>query len=606
MTPEQLGPYRIGKPLGKGGMGTVFAAIEESSGETAAVKVLSAALGREEGFRDRFAAEIESLRKLRHPNIVRLLGFGVDEELHYYAMELVEGRSLEDELRSGRKFSWREVTDIGTQICRALRHAHDRGVIHRDVKPANLLITTDGCVKLSDFGIAKLFGNTGMTTNGGVLGTADFMSPEQADGRPVTHRCDLYSLGTVLYALLAGQPPFRGKNMLDVLQMQRFAEPESLRRLGCRLPNELEEFVRHLMHKEPERRVPTALAATRRLELIRELPDPAVQLEPPASAALPASSSSPHDMPTIDQPTAGLSQPVAPSIDPKALTARPRQSPEGPLDPTALPSSAVATPSTTTRYRLSDIRRRFTAVRDDEDLLADETWGERAMGLVSPGTWVLVVALLMIGFATWYLVQPPSADRLYDRIQGAMQSERIDNPLQLDLDVKTFLTYYNNDARSREVERAQAVLKRAALRRRMERLARQVTASGKQTAAVSVYLRALRDEQTNPQACRDRLAALTTLLETRVDVAQEDREILELARDKVGELNQLLAQTARELHERTQADIDKIEARLGSDPDWAREQLEAHRTILTGEPGAEELMSRIKTLLGQISQSGVK
>jgi serine/threonine-protein kinase len=597
MNPEQLGPYRIGKPLGKGGMGVVFAAVEETTGEAAAVKVLSAVLGREEGFRDRFAAEIESLRMLRHPNIVRLLGYGVDEELHYYAMELVEGRSLEDELRAGRQFTWREVTDIGLQICRALRHAHDRGVIHRDVKPANLLITTDGSVKLSDFGIAKLFGNSGMTSNGGVLGTADFMSPEQADGRPVTHRCDLYSLGTVLYALLAGQPPFRGKSMVEVLHMQRFAEAESLRKHTRRLPNELEELVRQLMHKEPERRVPTALAATRRLEIIRELPDPPeVEYKPLVTPA--DSSSSPHEMQTIDQPTAGAEQPVAKSIDPKAVTSRPRQFPAGPMEPTALHSAAApARLSTTTRHRMSVLQRRFTAV-GDEEMIGDETWGERAVGLVSPGTWVLVVALLVIGFMTWYMVQPPSADWLYGRITTAVQSERIENVSQLGQDIKKFLTYYSGDSRSREVENAQRTLSRWELQRRMERLARQVTKTGTLTFVERTYLEALRKESNDPVECRNLLQQLLDVYSGEDGLSGIDRQILELAGQKVPELNQRLAQAIDEdeLRER----IGRIEAKLNDDPDGVRKKLESLRTLLKEYPNTSELLERIETLLKKI------
>jgi serine/threonine-protein kinase len=128
-------------------------------------------------------------------------------------MELIDGTSLEDELRAGRRFEWAEVKEIAVQVCAALKHAHDRGVVHRDIKPANLLLARDGKVKLSDFGIAKLFGSTGATGVGGVLGTAEYMAPEQADGRPVGHRGDLYSLGAVLYTLLAGRPPFVAKSV---------------------------------------------------------------------------------------------------------------------------------------------------------------------------------------------------------------------------------------------------------------------------------------------------------------------------------------------------------------------------------------------------------
>src|SRR4029079_3925872 len=139
---------------------------------------------------------------LLHPNIVQLHGFGEEEGHLYYVMELVEGRSLQDELVAGRRFSWREVTRMGVAIAEALKHAHDRGIIHRDLKPANLLIDPQDHIKLTDFGIAKLYGGSSVRAEGGVLGTADYMAPEQADGKPVTSRCDLYALGSVLYALL--------------------------------------------------------------------------------------------------------------------------------------------------------------------------------------------------------------------------------------------------------------------------------------------------------------------------------------------------------------------------------------------------------------------
>ena len=142
-------------------------------------------LAHEPDFRHRFEAEIETLRKLNHPHIVRLFGFGEQDEHLFYAMELVAGSSLEEELSRGRAFSWREVLRIGIDLARALRHAHDRGVVHRDIKPSNLLLTADEEVKLSDFGIARLFGSMRHTMAGSVLGTAEFMSPEQADGRPV-------------------------------------------------------------------------------------------------------------------------------------------------------------------------------------------------------------------------------------------------------------------------------------------------------------------------------------------------------------------------------------------------------------------------------------
>ena len=263
---ERLGPYQIVGTLGRGGMGAVYKAVHRETGEAAAVKLLSADLAGEEGFRSRFEAEIETLRKLRHPNIVRLFGFGEQEGLLFYAMELVDGNSLEEELRRGRRFDWREVARIGIETCRALRHAHDRGVIHRDIKPGNLLLAADGRVKLSDFGIARLFGYSRLTSAGNVLGTAEYMAPEQAAGLPVDARADLYSLGALMYALLARRPLFRGKSLPEMLHKQRYEQPEPIRKHVPDIPEEFERILSQLLEKEPDRRIPNADILARRLE----------------------------------------------------------------------------------------------------------------------------------------------------------------------------------------------------------------------------------------------------------------------------------------------------------------------------------------------------
>ena len=173
-------------------------------------------------------------------------------------MELVDGNSLEEELRRGRRFDCAEVVRIGIETCRALRHAHDRGIIHRDIKPGNLLLTSDGRVKLSDFGIARLFGYSKLTSAGNVLGTAEYMAPEQADGRPVDIRADLYSLGALMYALLARRPVFRGKSLPEVLHKQRFEAPEPLRKFAPDTPPEFERIIEQLLAKEPDQRIPNA------------------------------------------------------------------------------------------------------------------------------------------------------------------------------------------------------------------------------------------------------------------------------------------------------------------------------------------------------------
>jgi len=162
---ERLGPYKIGKRLGHGGMGAVFEGVNVEAREPAAVKVLSPHLADDEGFRERFELEIETLKKLRHPNIVRMYGFGEEGGYLYYAMELVKGHSVEEELQLGRRFTWREVVQHSVKLLKALRHAHDHGVIHRDLKPANLLLADDGNeIKLTDFGIARLWANNRLNT----------------------------------------------------------------------------------------------------------------------------------------------------------------------------------------------------------------------------------------------------------------------------------------------------------------------------------------------------------------------------------------------------------------------------------------------------------
>ena len=152
------------------------------------------------------------------------------------------------------------------QICQALKHAHDRGVIHRDLKPANLLHTPDDQIKLADFGIAKLYGMSQLTVAGGVIGTADYMSPEQGDGQGVTARSDLYSLGSVLFALLAGRPPFASRTAAEVIHKLHYEEALPVRRLAPDTPEEFELIIAQLLEKDPAKRIATALAVANRLK----------------------------------------------------------------------------------------------------------------------------------------------------------------------------------------------------------------------------------------------------------------------------------------------------------------------------------------------------
>ncbi|MGI9442388.1 MAG: serine/threonine protein kinase [Rubripirellula sp.] len=265
---EFLGPYRIGKPLGRGGMGTVFAAVHEKTKQHVAVKLISDNVADESKFRRRFDAEIKSLQCLSHDGIVRIYGFGEEEGHLFYSMELVRGDSLQKVIKREKRLEWQTTIDVAIQICGALKHAHDIGVIHRDLKPANLVVDENWQVKLVDFGIAKIFGDSN-TVAGSLLGTADYMAPEQATSEGITQRTDLYALGSVMYAMLAGRAPFTGKSVTQVINALQRDRPVPIDLIRPDVPPELVELIHELLEKSPEDRPPTALAVMNRLKAMK-------------------------------------------------------------------------------------------------------------------------------------------------------------------------------------------------------------------------------------------------------------------------------------------------------------------------------------------------
>ncbi len=268
MQGDRLGKWILMRELGRGGMGRVYLAREEGTGRHVALKVLSGHHADDPGFLDRFQREIESLRQLDHPHIVRLFESGQELGSFYYAMEYLEGASLFDVLRKRKRLPWEEVLHIGWQMCRALRHVHERGIIHRDLKPSNLLLAEDGSVKLTDFGIAKLFAATQLTATGGVVGTADYLSPEQAAGKPVSPRSDIYSLGVVLYELLAGRPPFVSNSVPELLQKHRYSAFDAPRKFVPDLPADFNDLLCQMLEKSPDERPADCTAVGKRLERI--------------------------------------------------------------------------------------------------------------------------------------------------------------------------------------------------------------------------------------------------------------------------------------------------------------------------------------------------
>jgi len=266
--PITIGPYEIQDELGAGGMGTVYLAIHGETSEPVAVKVLSATMAREPGLVERFRREVQSLKKLTNPHIVRFLDSGEYEGTYYYAMELVEGETLTERLRRVKRLGWEDVIEISVQVCRALKAAHDAGIIHRDLKPGNLMLTSDDVVKLTDFGVAQIFAAGKLTATGGIVGTAEYMSPEQALGRKAHRSSDLYSLGAVMYCMLTGRPPFVGRSTVEIIQQQRYGQFDPPRSIVPEIPRWLDEVVCRLMSKEPEDRYPDAYVLGLRLQEI--------------------------------------------------------------------------------------------------------------------------------------------------------------------------------------------------------------------------------------------------------------------------------------------------------------------------------------------------
>ncbi|HEY1860045.1 MAG TPA: protein kinase, partial [Gemmataceae bacterium] len=284
MIGQRLGNWRIDKELGRGGMGYVFLAHEEMDGQPAArraaLKVLSAELANDSGFLSRFQREIDALRQLDHPNIVRFYDSGAQDGRYFYVMEYVDGRNFEELVLERGRLPWEEVLDLALQVSPALKHAHDRGIIHRDLKPSNLLRATQpsaangfGTIKLTDFGIAHVFARPHLTATGGIIGTAEYLSPEQAAGKPVTKRSDLYSLGVVLYTLLTGRNPFQGETVVDLLQKHRFSLFDQPRKIVPEIPYELDEIICQLLEKDPANRPGDGMVLFKKLDTIRRKQD---------------------------------------------------------------------------------------------------------------------------------------------------------------------------------------------------------------------------------------------------------------------------------------------------------------------------------------------
>ena len=296
--------YKLDRRLGVGGMATVQLAFDTRLERNVAVKLLAEHLAEDASFVSRFRREALAAAKLVHPNIVQVFDFGTDEasQRQFIVMEFVDGQSCAELLRDRGPMAPRDAVEILTQACRGLDYAHRNGVVHRDVKPGNLMVNTDGVVKLADFGIAKAAEQSDITKVGSVLGTAAYLSPEQTRGEKAGPASDLYALGVVSYQLMAGKLPYEAASLTDLARLQEAGAPPRLTDINRDVPPALSAAVTRALARNAADRYEDAaemedalrdglagIGGTADLDSTRALPpEDATRMLPPTTAAAPA------------------------------------------------------------------------------------------------------------------------------------------------------------------------------------------------------------------------------------------------------------------------------------------------------------------------------
>ena len=605
MHPSQLGPYEIAKPIGRGGMGTVYEAVDHGTGRSVAVKTLAAHLGDDHGLRKRFAAEIETLKSLQHPCIVQLLAFGEEDGQPYFAMELVRGRSLEQVLRSGRTFDWRETVGIAVDITRALKSAHDHGVVHRDLKPANLLFpeepSADAAVKLADFGIARLFGSSCHTMAGTIVGTAEYMSPEQATGGPVDHRVDLYALGLVIYAMLTGCPPFHGGQATDIIRRQRTEAAPRVSTRVAGIPAELDALIDRLLAKEPAKRPASALAVGRMLASIAAEVG-AMPPEPAVPASDPGITLGPTDAIDLAAPTEDGARVETAASDPNVIAVNPASdsvradvqtmpmptTPQAPSPglPQRVTVSAAAAGSPHPRVnRFTTLEELHRTSREEADARARQEFVLRSIAAAS-------ILALVVG-AAYVLLRPPTADELHTRVRAIADAANADlrdaRPL-----IEQFLERHGDDSRAAAIRELDRTLDLDSLEKRARR---RRSDDDEMSPLEREYRAAMAREDESPLACAAALEAVLTLHESDPQTATNlpatappesqpalwlalvQRQIDRLEPQADREREQDVARAATVLAE---AATLAVEAESADDPAVTSRLLERRRELLEG------------------------
>ncbi|MBN8526858.1 MAG: protein kinase [Planctomycetes bacterium] len=279
---EVWGDFQFIRLLGRGGMGAVYLGKQISLDRQVAIKVLPSHLSENEQFRERFQLEAKAVAKMSSPHVVQVFAAGIYKGHHYFAMEYVEGEDLSRKLRGGFKPSYRQALDLVLQGAKGLAAAGENGIVHRDIKPGNMMIDRKGSLKIMDFGLVRLASaGHSLTMSGTVMGTVSYFSPEQGRGEPCDQRTDLYALGVVFYELLTGRLPFTGENATSIIYQHIHAPPKAPRELDPNIPEHYQAVVLKCMQKRADDRYASATDLVADLERIAAGAPPAIALERP-------------------------------------------------------------------------------------------------------------------------------------------------------------------------------------------------------------------------------------------------------------------------------------------------------------------------------------
>ena len=245
------GRYEITELIGVGGMAEVYKGVDVIDNKNVAIKILKKEFAENEEFLRRFRNESKAIAVLSHPNIVKIYDVGFSEKIQYIVMEYIDGITLKEYIEEEKVLTWKDTVHFVIQILRALQHAHDKGIVHRDIKPQNIMMFTDGTIKVMDFGIAKFASEQGKTATDQAIGSVHYISPEQASGNVTDAKSDIYSVGAMMYEMLTGRKPFDSDNPVAIAVMHMHDIPERPRAVNPEIPDGLEEIVLRAMEKDP-------------------------------------------------------------------------------------------------------------------------------------------------------------------------------------------------------------------------------------------------------------------------------------------------------------------------------------------------------------------